>query len=753
MSVTDSVASQPVGLLEREEPLAALVRALAEAVGGTGRMVIVGGDAGIGKTALARALADADATPERVLWGACDPLSTPRPLGPFVDLAAASGGALGEVIARPCSPHEVFAALREELTGDPAVVIVEDAHWADQATLDVLRLLGRRIHTLPVLAVVTYREEAHAGVDALRVALGDLSGAAGVSRLTLAPLSRGAVGTLANGSGIDADELYRRTSGNPFYVTEVIEAGDTAVPATVRDAVLARVAHLGPGSHEVFEAVASLPPAAESWLLEGVCGDCAEPVAAGLSAGMLVASGNAIAFRHEIAREAVERWIAPQRRQGLHRSILAALESASGQDPARLAHHAELAGDDDAVVRYAQAAAELAAAAGAHLQAAAQYERALRPAGGLPAPERASLHLLRAEALYAADDQVGSIADLYEAIALYRQEGDVGGEAGATRQLVPRLACRGLTDDARVAATTAVGLLAATPKRPEYAGALAALAHFHLYEDDLDAAITVGRRAIDAATPLADADTAVDAAITVGLAELLCDLPGGARSLETALATARAEGVATKVPRALNALAHGSLERHEHSIAERWIEEGLAYTDGHDLDLWRLSILACRMSWELTRGCWDDATKTAGELISDLRDSPGPRAEAHLVLAVVRARRGDPGAASALAEAAKVPNAEATWSTRLASSRPRSSGSRAAPRASGRRPRTRIPRPTANRPSGREPSSPSGAIAPDSTSIPPGRCPSRSRSSWQAVTATRPAPGTPSVVRTRLRSH
>ena len=193
MSVTDSVASQPVGLLERDEPLGTLRGALAEAAGGTGRMVIVGGDAGIGKTALARALADGDATPERVLWGACDPLSTPRPLGPFVDLAVACGGALQAVVARPCTPHEVFAALREELTGEPAVVIVEDAHWADQATLDVLRLLGRRIRSLPVLAVVTYREEAHAGVDALRVALGDLSSAAGVSRLTLAPLSREAV--------------------------------------------------------------------------------------------------------------------------------------------------------------------------------------------------------------------------------------------------------------------------------------------------------------------------------------------------------------------------------------------------------------------------------------------------------------------------------------------------------------------------------------------------------------------------------
>jgi predicted ATPase len=252
MSFTDSVASQPVGLLEREEPLGVLRRALADAIAGSGRMVIVSGDAGVGKTALARALSDADGTPERVLWGACDPLSTPRPLGPFADLAVASGGALAAVISRPCSPHEVFAALREELVALPAVVIIEDAHWADQATLDVLRLLGRRIQSLPTLAVVTYREEASAGADALRVALGDLSGAAGVSRLALGPLSRAAVETLAADSAIDAGELYRRTAGNPFYVTEVIEAGDASVPPTVRDAVLARVAHMTEGNHLAF---------------------------------------------------------------------------------------------------------------------------------------------------------------------------------------------------------------------------------------------------------------------------------------------------------------------------------------------------------------------------------------------------------------------------------------------------------------------------------------------------------------------
>jgi DNA-binding CsgD family transcriptional regulator len=668
MSATHSVASVPAGLLEREDLLGALQRALTDAVAGSGRMVLVAGDAGVGKTALARALVDAAGTPERVLWGACDPLSTPRPLGPFADLAVASGGNLRAVISRPCGPHEVFGALRDDLLAGPAVVVIEDVHWADQATLDVLRLLGRRIMTMPALVVVTYREETTAGVDGLRLALGDLAGAAGVSRLTIGPLSREAVGTAAAESGVDASELYERTAGNPFYVTEVLEAGGASVPATVRDAVLARVAHLGSGGGLAFEVIASAPPVAESWLLEAVAGDCAETVEAGLAAGMLVAVGGAIGFRHEIAREAVERWIAPQRRQELHRKILAALVTAPDQDPARLAHHAESAGDDDAVVQFAHAAAERAAAVGAHREAAAQYARALRSAGSLPPAKRAALHELRAEALYAADDQVGSIADLYEAIALHRGLGDVGAEADATRRLVPRLTCRGLMDDARDAATTAVALLAGRPELRENAGALAALALLHVYEDDLDAAITVGRRAVASATSFGDTEASVDAAITVGVAEGLRDgFDGGAPTLEDALATARARAIAAQVPRALNDLAYVAVEHRAHAQAERWMDEALAYMEGHDLDLWRLSTLSLRIWSELNQGRWAEAADTADLLIADPIDSPGARAEALLALSLVRARRGDPGATGALAEAAAIPNAEATWEVRLAS--------------------------------------------------------------------------------------
>src|SRR5207344_2925880 len=141
-------------LLEREEVLDALGGALSDAVAGSGRLVLVAGESGVGKTAAVRTFVDASGRRRPVHWGACDPLSTPVPLAPFLDLAAGSVAGLGPVLGRPCTAYEVFAALRSELGDGPAVLVVEDAHWADEATLDVLRILGRRITTTSLLVVV-----------------------------------------------------------------------------------------------------------------------------------------------------------------------------------------------------------------------------------------------------------------------------------------------------------------------------------------------------------------------------------------------------------------------------------------------------------------------------------------------------------------------------------------------------------------------------------------------------------------------
>jgi predicted ATPase len=277
-------------LLEREGAVAVLEQALAAARAGGGCLVFVSGDAGVGKTALVRAFCSQSATDARVLVGACDGLRTPRPLGPFADIARATGGRLGQLVSEGAAGGSVFDALADELRGPgQTVVVLEDLHWADEATLDTLGLLGRRVEQLGALVLATYRSDELPRTHPLRIVLGDLATAGGVLRVQLEPLSPAAVDELAGPHGIDADELHAKTGGNPFFVTEVLASGSAEVPGTIRDAVLARAARLTRPARDLLDAVAIVPQRTEIWLLEAIAGELSAALEECLASGMLQA--------------------------------------------------------------------------------------------------------------------------------------------------------------------------------------------------------------------------------------------------------------------------------------------------------------------------------------------------------------------------------------------------------------------------------------------------------------------------------
>jgi predicted ATPase len=365
-------------LLERAEGLSVLEAALAEAIAGSrGRLVLVRGEAGIGKTALVRQFCDLKRPPVRILWGACEGLFTPRPLGPLVDVAQLIGGEFEDLIERGAPIHDVLSALGEEVAKRaPTVLVIEDLHWADEATLDVIRMLGRRVDRFGALVVATYRDDELGTHHPLRVVLGELARIQDAEWLDIPRLSRDAVALLSEPCGIDPDELYRKTGGNPFFVSEVLASGTGEVPATVRDAVLARAAGVSGPARQLLEAISIAPGSAQIGMLEAVAGDALRCLEECIEHGMVIPAGRAVAFRHELARLVIEESIAPDRRVALHARTLKALAGSS--DHARLAHHAEAAGDANAVLRFAPEAARRASALGAHRESAAQYERALR---------------------------------------------------------------------------------------------------------------------------------------------------------------------------------------------------------------------------------------------------------------------------------------------------------------------------------------------------------------------------------------
>ena len=258
-------------LLERESSLALLNEYAAQATHGEGRLVLLSGEAGVGKSALVERLCR-DLPDARWSWSTCDGLFTPRPLGPLFDLAEQFGGALLERCRAGADREELFRALLGQVStsGGLDVVVVEDIHWADEATLDLLRYLSRRLRDAAVLLIATYRDDGLAAGDPLRVTLGDLGSHRCTRRVGLVPLSPEAVRKLAGGSGLPAPELYRLTGGNPFYVTEVLRAGMEEVPPSARDAVLARAARLSGDAREMLDVAALTGARVEAQLLESV---------------------------------------------------------------------------------------------------------------------------------------------------------------------------------------------------------------------------------------------------------------------------------------------------------------------------------------------------------------------------------------------------------------------------------------------------------------------------------------------------
>ena len=631
-------------LLERSDHLSALDALL----GGVrqhskGRLVLVGGEAGVGKTSLLRRFCDDQPRSVRVLSGSCDALLTPRPLGPLFDIAAITGGELEELVSGSARPHQVVAALVRELGEDPpAVVVLEDMHWADGATLDALRLLGRRIDAVPALVAVSYRDDELDRMHPLRMVLGEL-GSDSVTRLRIEPLSPTAVAELADPRGVDGQALHRVTGGNPFFVTEVLAAGPEETPQSVRDAVLARAARLSDRARALLEAVAIVPHHAELWLLEALGGATVDRLEECLASGMLVSAGAAVAFRHELARLTIEESLAPDRRVGLHRAALAALAAPPDGvvDLDQLAHHAEAAADAEAVQRFAPAAAKRAASLGAHRESAAHYRRALRFAGGLPLAERALLLDRCAAECSLIGEMTESIAWRREAIDCHRRLGDARREGHSQRAVSWPLWVVGLSAEAREAARRAVALLEPLGDGMELARAYGGLSLLHMSADEFEETIAAGGRAIEIARRLGNARVEVHTLTQIGAVEFRRGLPAGRDKIERSLRVAQEAGWEPEVANACSYLAEGAVRARSHALAKSSIEAGIDYCEKHDLDGWRPYLIAVRSQLELHRGRWDDAADAAAWVVA--RGGLGWATILSLaVLGRLRARRGDP---------------------------------------------------------------------------------------------------------------
>ncbi|MFL5666269.1 MAG: ATP-binding protein, partial [Ktedonobacteraceae bacterium] len=545
-------------LLERDHCFDQLSELLCTATTGHGRTVLISGEAGIGKTALVELFVSRHRSTVRRLWGACEAFFTPRPLGPLYDIATQAGGSLSQLMGRDTERGALFSAFLEELqkSPTPTVVVFEDVHWADEATLDLIKFLGRRIPHLPVLFLVTYRDTELSRDHPLWSVIGDLPSIA-VTRLSLAPLSEQAVTCLAHQAHRSAEQLYAVTGGNPFFVTEVLASDTPGVPLMVRDAVLARIARLSPAARPLLELASVVPTRTELWLLETVLGSVASALEECFTSGMLSLDQSTVVFRNELARQAVESTLSPLRQQALHTQVLQAFinHSEDSSQAARLVHHAIGANDGALVARYAPLAAQQASTHGAHREAAAQYETALLWASQFSPEQEAKLLSGLAYECYLTGQTEKAVQAQETALRIW-QKLDRSDQVGDTLRWLSRLNWfLGKSCEAQQYAAEAVHLLETLPPGTKLAMAYSNRAQLAMLADNTAEAVRWGERAIELAEPLGDNETLVHALNNMGTSQLTAGDERGRVHLERSLQLALEQGWEEHVARAYNNLA------------------------------------------------------------------------------------------------------------------------------------------------------------------------------------------------------
>lgn len=649
------------GILEREHELAEVAGAAREAAAGRGCVLLVYGEAGIGKSSLVEACRDRMPAKSRMLVGHCDDLAAARVLGPFRDLIGRVGSELGAALRDGDDRDRILTALRADLTrhGHPTVLVIEDVHWADDATLDLLRCLVRRVAELPLVLMLTYRDDELGREHPLRRLLGLVSDSA--RRLPLRRLSPGAVRELAARSEVDADEVFAVTSGNPFFVGEVL-ASDAAcgVPPTIVHAVLARLGRLDGATREVVEQLSVVPTAIDRRLVDALVPGGRLALAVAEERGLLAVTPNRVSFRHELTRRAVSDALPAIRRTVLNGRVLAAIVDDADADLARIVHHADQAGDRGAVLRYGPDAARAAVAFGAHREAVAHYRLVLDHSEALPSAERAGLlesYAIECQTIGEADR---AVAAQQQAIELRRALGDDAGVGAGLCWLTRMQWWNGNRSASEASAADAIAVV-------EPIGDPRLLARAYNSEAVNDAmayrdadAVPLARRAVELAREAGDDAILAHALNNLGVARWHLGYGDGRELIEESLRVALAAGETDHACRAYVNISWELLNGFRLDEAERYISAGIELAERAEHLGFLDYLYVQRARLDLGRGAWDEAVRSLDLVVSML---PVIRCPASTVAGRIRARRGDPDAVVELASAVRLGQAmgEPQW--------------------------------------------------------------------------------------------
>ena len=631
----------PPTLLERDRELDALTDLLHGVGSSGGKVVLLRGEAGIGKSALVEAFAEQHGDEAHVLVGFCDDLLTPQPLGSFWDIAR-DEPSLSDPLEegdRRAVTEALFDLLSRKLR--PTVLVLEDTQWADEATLDTIRYLGRRAATLNGLLILTYRDAAVDHEHPLRAVIGSLA-PQDVVRIHLDGLSPTAVSTMVQDTGLNPGEILTLTGGNPLFVTEVLVSGTGGVPSSIQDGVLARAARLSTEARRVLDLVSVVPGKMEPALVETLLGSVHEHLAECVRSGLLREEEDGVSFSHELVRRSVESALSTGARRSLNRVVLT--ELAGSADPSRLAHHARESGDVEAIVEFVPKAARAAQTAGSVREARSHFQTLEPYLDRFSEIDRAAIvdDWARSEWYL---DNVESLDILARAIGLHRSNNDKIALARALTFAVRVNEVNGRPEAADACSTESVAILESYPPSEDLAFAVAQQAWLAIMRSDNERALEHANRALDIAAQTGAELAMVYALNTRGYGIYINGDDTGLDVLEEARRRAERAGFRSEEVRALLNMAAAAIELRRLTLAEDLAHRTIATAVRYDVQVFEAyarAQLAQVLEW---KGDWEAAEDAATDVLGSL---PHHDVLAGWVLGTLWARRGRPNARSVI---------------------------------------------------------------------------------------------------------
>jgi DNA-binding CsgD family transcriptional regulator len=641
-------------LIERDDFLALLHNGFRKAAAAEGHCFFIIGEAGIGKTTLVKTFLKEIEDDSIEYIGACDSLFTPRPLAPLYDLALQINEDWVDKIHSISSRAELFTRFVQVLTHKqrPVVVVFEDIHWADEATLDFIKFFARRISRTKCLFVLTSRDDEKQ--HSLRNVLADLSPDT-FTRFELPPLSKEAVQKLADQKGYDGEDVYSITSGNPFYVNEVLASYSAGVPHNVKDSVLSVYNNLEDEAKNVWQQLSVIPEGLEVERLYKIDQSWHEAIGNCIAIRILIIKNNKIRFKHELYRRTIEGSLSPFRRIALNKNLLDLfLESfEEGGEIEKIVHYAKNANENELVVKYAPLAAKQAACVGSHIEASRLFLTAIEYAEGADDCELVKFYEDYAYECYLTNQIREAITYQGRALKIWKDKNKIE-QIGNSQRFLSRLWWfEGNHQQSESFARKAIEALDEQPSSKAKAMAYSNMAHLEMLSDATDDCIYWSKKAIDIAREIDDEETLVHAKTSMGSMLMLnpSTAKKGMALLQESVETSLKKSYHEHAGRAYAALAATAAATNNYELAQKTFEEGINYCEERDLNSSKLYMVCWKAFVNLEMGNWDVAFCIADNLLKKEGLLPVVKIGALTVTATLRMRRGDLEALSSLHEA------------------------------------------------------------------------------------------------------